>query len=67
MVKWGVFAHAMENLVALCTSCHGKKTYAETLLLKGDMIGFKSELNRLGYPENAVRSAFKFARLKYND
>ena len=65
MVKWGLFAHAMENLLTLCMSCHGKKTYAETLLLRGDMIGFKSELNRLGYPENAVRMAFKFAGVMF--
>jgi endogenous inhibitor of DNA gyrase (YacG/DUF329 family) len=32
------------NLIALCRSCHGKKTQAENKLLAGDLIGFLSAI-----------------------
>lgn len=51
--------NALENLVSLCRACHQKKTsHIESLLLKGDVIGFIREMRNfleISRTETALR------------
>lgn len=38
----GINPNDLRNLLCMCRSCHMKKTAVETLLLKGDVMGFLS-------------------------
>lgn len=58
MFTWGIDPHQLFNLATLCRSCHGKKTFAENSILRGDFIGFISELKAINYPMDLVKEAF---------
>ena len=55
---WGNDPHQICNLVYLCRSCHGRKGMAENKILRGDFVGFVTELKAMNYPMNRVREAF---------
>ena len=57
--RWGD-PNATENLICLCRICHGKKGAVEYRLERGDLVGFLSELNRIGIPRQRVVTALKF-------
>jgi hypothetical protein len=61
MERWGFDPHHQGNLACLCTSCHGKKTAAEWMLFKGDLVGFVSALAGMSYPKARVLDSFKCA------
>lgn len=48
-----------DNLLELCVSCHGRKARAEIRLHRGDLLGFWTELLRLGWPMGRVRRALE--------
>lgn len=41
--------HTPQNLISLCQECHSKKTAIEWMLDSGNLLGFVSELKRLGW------------------
>ncbi len=51
--------HQLENLIPVCPSCHGRKTAQEYRLYRADVVGYKAELTRIGYPAEAVEAAFR--------
>ena len=52
----GIDPNDLRNLAALCRSCHAKKTQAESLLLRGDMIGFLSIIRTI-MPMDRIETA----------
>ncbi len=57
--RWGD-PNATENLICLCRACHGKKGAIEHRLERGNLVGFLSELNCIGFPRRRVLEALKF-------
>lgn len=55
----GANPHIIENLAAVTPRIHAKKTAIEWRLFRGDMLGFKSELRKIGYPDEMVTRALK--------
>jgi hypothetical protein len=49
--------HCLENLVVVSPSLHAKLTAAENKLFRADWIGYKSELNRIGFPPELLDRA----------
>jgi hypothetical protein len=45
----GADPHVLENLIVVTPALHAKKTAVEWRIFRGDLIGYKSELNRLGF------------------
>ncbi len=41
--------HLLENLVVITPALHAKKTAVEWRIFRGDMVGYRQELNRLGF------------------
>ncbi len=52
-------AEAKENLASACRSCHGKKRRAEIRLERGDVVGFLSEIVRVGYPKERAEISLR--------
>lgn len=51
--------HVIENLVCITSSLHAKKTAVEYLIFRADMVGYRRELNRLGFPPDKLDKAMK--------
>lgn len=49
--------HLSINTVSLCQSCHARKLVHETRIFAGDVLGFISGLNSIGYPALRVEEA----------
>lgn len=45
----GADPHVPENLVVITPALHAKKTAVEWRIFRGDMVGYRQELNRLGF------------------
>src|SRR5467141_896924 len=41
--------HLLENLVVITPALHAKKTAVEWRIFRGDIVGYRQELNRLGF------------------
>ena len=41
--------HVLENLIVITPSLHAQKTAIEWRIFRGDLVGYKQELNRLGF------------------
>lgn len=52
-------AEHRDNLLEICTRCHGRKARAENRLHRGDVLGFWQELQRQGWPMAKVRRALE--------
>ena len=50
--------HSLGNLIVITPSLHAKATAAERRLFKVDILGYKTELNRLGFPANLFDRAW---------
>lgn len=55
-----VMENAEVNLVSLCRSCHSKKTQAERLFLRGDVLGFIQRLRCNGWNMDRVGTAIRY-------
>jgi hypothetical protein len=51
--------HILENLVVVTPSLHAQKTAVEYLIFRADMVGYRRELNRLGFPPEMLDKALK--------
>ncbi len=51
--------HVLENLVVITPSLHAKKTAIEWRIFRGDMVGYRQELNRLGFDLALLDRAMK--------
>jgi hypothetical protein len=51
--------HVLDNLVVITPSLHAKKTAIEYLIFRGDLLGYRRELNRLGFPQDMLDKAMK--------
>lgn len=51
--------HILENLVVVTPQLHAQLTAAENKLFRADWMGYRSELNRLGFPLEMLDKAFK--------
>lgn len=68
MLRWSELdPNDSVNLASLCSSCHGRKTPCERLLLDGDVVGYLTQLRWMSYPPGMVKSAFVYAGLPYID
>ena len=48
------------NILNVCCSCHAQKKSAENLLFgRGLVLGFLTELNRIGWPADRARQMFR--------
>jgi hypothetical protein len=59
--RWcpGADPHVLENLVVMTISLHAQKTAIEPLIFRGDMLGYRRELNRLGFPAGMLDNAMQ--------
>jgi hypothetical protein len=55
----GADPHVLENLVVVTPSIHAQKTAVEYLLFRADMLGYRRELNRLGFAPEILDRAMK--------
>ena len=51
--------HVLDNLVVITPSLHAKKTAVEWRIFRGDMVGYRQELNRLGFDLALLDRAMK--------
>ena len=51
--------HVLENLICVTPSLHAQKTAVEWRIFRGDMIGYRQELNRLGFDLELLDRAMK--------
>lgn len=49
--------HVLENLVVITPSLHAKKTAVEWRIFRGDWLGYKQELVRLGFDLDMINRA----------
>lgn len=59
LIADGADPHILENLVVITPRLHSRKTAIEYLIFKADFLGYKRELNRLGYPPEMFEKAWK--------
>lgn len=52
--------HALINLLPCCAGCHSKKTAIEKHLEASDLLRFRQEVNRIGFPMDKVDNALRF-------
>jgi hypothetical protein len=45
----GADPHVLENLIVVTPGLHARKTAVEWRIFRGDLVGYKQELNRLGF------------------
>lgn len=50
----GIYEHFQQNLLSVCTVCHGKKKGFEDRLFQGDLFGYLQGLRSIGYPVERV-------------
>jgi hypothetical protein len=55
----GADPHVPENLVCVSSALHAKKTAVEWRIFRGDMVGYRGELNRLGFAPELLDRAMK--------
>jgi len=55
----GADPHVPENLVVITPALHAKKTAVEWRIFRGDMVGYRQELNRLGFDLALLDRAMK--------
>lgn len=55
----GADPHVPENLVCISSALHAKKTAVEWRIFRGDMVGYRQELNRLGFDLALLDRAMK--------
>jgi hypothetical protein len=55
----GADPHVLENLVVLSSRAHAQKTAIEWRIFRGDLVGYKQELNRLGFDLALLDKAMK--------
>lgn len=51
--------HMLENLCAIVVTLHSRITAAEMKLYKADWLGYRTELNRLGFPLELLDRAWR--------
>jgi hypothetical protein len=55
----GCDPHILENLYVITPALHAQKTAVETLVYKGDLVGYTRELIRLGWTREQIDKALK--------
>jgi hypothetical protein len=61
----GIDPNHQDNLICLCRGCHARKTQSESRLLRGDMIGFRSDMQTL-IPSDRLEAALSLWGLGNN-
>lgn len=51
--------HALINLLPCCAGCHSRKTAVEKHLEASDLLRFRQEVNRLGWPMDKIDNALR--------
>ena len=51
--------HVLENLIVVTPALHAKKTAVEWRIFRGDLVGYRQELNRLGFAPELLERAMK--------
>ncbi len=51
--------HVAENLVVLSQNLHSRKTAVEWRIFRGDLVGYRQELNQLGFDLDLLDRAMK--------
>lgn len=51
--------HSLINLLPVCAGCHSKKTAIEKHLEASDLLRFRQEVNRLGWPMDKIDNALR--------
>jgi len=55
----GADPHILDNLIVISPALHSRKTAIEYLIFKADFLGYKRELNRLGFDPKVFDRAWK--------
>lgn len=72
VIPWRLFtdekvANDLDNLVALCRSCHAKKWRAESAYIRGDVLGWWAYLDNVGIPASTLDKFYPYLRVEGKD
>lgn len=67
VIPWRLFAderiaNSLENLIALCRSCHARKWRAETAYIRGDVLGWLAYLRNVGVDPASLDGLYAYLR-----